>query len=55
MSQVNKFINEIKDTINFIRENIYNFYLSMPLLLRMFLISIFVILIVKLIIGMVVK
>ena len=55
MSQVNKFINEIKDTINFIRENIYNFYLSMPLLLRIFLISIFVILIVKFIIGMVVK
>ena len=55
MSQVNNFIKQIKDTLNFIRENIYNFYLSMPLLLRMFLISIFIILIVKFVIGMVVK
>lgn len=55
MSQVNEFINEIKDTINFIKDNVYDFYLSMPLLFRMFLVSIFVILIVNLIIGMVVK
>ena len=55
MSQVNDFINEIKDTLNFIGDNVYQFYLSMPILLRSFLISILVILIVKFIIGMVVK
>lgn len=55
MSQVNDFINEIKNTLNFIGDNVYQFYLSLPVLLRSFLISILVILIVKFIIGMVVK
>ena len=55
MSQVNTFISKIKDTLDFIGDYIYEFYLSMPLLLRMFLISILVILIVKFIIGMVVR
>lgn len=55
MSQVNYFIKQIKGTIDFIRETVYDFYLSLPLLVRMFLISLFVILIVKFIIEMVVR
>ena len=55
MTQVNNFINHLKDTINFIRDSIYEFYLALPLLVRLFLISVFVILIVKFIIGMVVR
>lgn len=55
MSQVNDFIFRIWDVIDFIRINIYNFYLSMPLLVRMFFISILVLLIIKFIIGMVVS
>lgn len=55
MSQVLGFISTIKDTLNFVRKQIYYFYLSLPLLVRMFLISLFVILIIKFIIGMVVR
>lgn len=55
MSQVNKFISHIRDTINFINEYVYSLYLSLPVLVRMFLISLSVILIVKFIIGMVVR
>ena len=55
MTQVNKFIIHMKDTFEFIKDFVYEFYLSMPLLFRMFLISVLVILMVGFIIRMVVK
>ena len=49
------FISKISDCITFINDNIYNLYLSMPVLLRMFIITFFVISSIKLIINMIVR
>lgn len=54
-TSITKFINEVSDCLDLIKDNIYNFYLSMPYLLRLFIVSTFTVLIVKFIIGMVVK
>ena len=54
-STITTFVSNIMPTISFINTNIYNFYLSMPVLVRMFILSLFTILIVKFLIDMVVK
>ena len=54
-SKVIFFIDEMRPTINFINNNIYNFYNSLPFLLRLFIISAFSLIMIKLIITMIVK
>ena len=54
-SIVNDFISQIRSTINFINTQIYNFYLSMPLIVRTFILSVLTLFIVKLIINMIVR
>lgn len=49
LSQPKNFINSMKDTINFINSLIYEFYISLPLLLRTFIITLLIILIIMLI------
>lgn len=48
LSQPLNFITEMKDTINFINSLIYDFYLSLPVLLRAFLITLVIILLIML-------
>lgn len=48
LSQPLNFISEMKDTINFINSLIYDFYLSLPVLLRAFIVTIIIILLVML-------
>lgn len=54
-SIINKFINSIKDTVIFINDFIYSFIMSLHPLIQMFIFTIITLLVVKLIIGMVVK
>lgn len=49
LSQPIIFINSMKDTINLINSLIYEFYMSLPVLLRTFIITLFIILIIMLI------
>lgn len=49
LSQPIKFINSMKDTINFINSLIYEFYISLPVLLRTFIITLLIILMIMLI------
>ena len=54
-STLTNFMSRISSTVYFINSNVYNFFLSMPLIVRMFIISILVLFIVKLIINMIVR
>ena len=54
-SVVTNFITRISSTITFINTNIYNLYISMPLLVRMFFLAVLAILIIKLLIDMIVR
>lgn len=54
-STITNFMSRIRDSVHFINENIYDFYNSMPLIVRMFIISCLGLFIVKFIIDMVVK
>ncbi len=54
-STILTFISEIKDELIFLKDSIYDFYSSMPFLLRLFIITIFNILLFKIILGMVVR
>ena len=54
-SVVNNFIYQIKGTIIFINTNIHNLFLAMPLLVRMFILSVLTILIIKFLIDMIVR
>lgn len=54
-SNVNSFINQIKSTILFINTQIYNFYLSLPLIVRSFILALLVLSVTKIIIDMIVR
>lgn len=54
-SNINNFVDKIKNSLEFIREQIYNFYSSMPAMIKMFLLSVLTILIIAIVIGMVVR
>lgn len=49
LSQPIKFINSMKDTISFINSLIYEFYISLPTLLRTFIVTVLIILLIMLI------
>jgi len=50
-----KFINDISDSINVAKDIIFDFYSNMPMILRMFILAVFILLLIKIIVGMVVK
>ena len=54
-STINNVISELRPTINFIKEHIEQLYLSMPLIVRSFIISFLVLILIRILIGMVVK
>lgn len=54
-SVVNNFIYQIKGTIIFINTNIHNLFLAMPLIVRMFILSVLTVFIIKFIIDMIVR
>lgn len=55
INYINNFISKIKPTIDFINNQILNLYNSMPSIVRLFIISVFVIFIIVLILRMVIK
>lgn len=54
-SNINNFINEIGETVNFINSYILELYTSMPLIVRSFILSFLVLILIRILIGMVVK
>lgn len=54
-SIINKFIDSIKGTVNFINSNIYSFFLSLPPIVQMFIYTILTLIVIKTIIWMVVR
>ena len=54
-SIINKFINSIKSTVNFINSNIYSFFLDLPPLLQMFIYTILTLIVIRTILWMVMR
>lgn len=54
-SRISSFLNQIRGSIDFINTNIYNFYLSFGTLLRLFIDTFIIILLVKFIVNMIVR
>jgi len=54
-SIISQFLSSIRDTVNLINVNIYNFFLSLPPLFQMFIYTILILIVIKTIIWMVVK
>ncbi|MBQ9072128.1 MAG: hypothetical protein IJY25_03115 [Bacilli bacterium] len=53
--KVKVFLNKMTNPINFVKDYIYELYESMPMLLKLFIISVFGLVVIKILIGMVVK
>jgi len=53
--KVKLFLNEISDSIDFVKDYIFDLYDSMPYLLKLFIISVFGLIVIKILIGMVVR